>query len=157
MIRTKSLDILVILVALCFAGTSEANDRKLLNLLSVKGTCAKLVIGGQAYPCKGYFLQTDYDDGRIGFYFVSEEESEEVVTFSGYGPEQEYVSENSRLQPIDGIIGKAGVTKATGECYFENPFAGPARIECEAKGDGGKIYSAQILTDGTPPDITNVE
>ena len=113
------------LLAVILVGVSQANDRKLLNVISVTGECLNLVIEGYSYPCKDYLMQTAYDDGRIGFYFVSDEDKGKIVTFSGLGQQQVVVSDNSRLQPIDGVIGKTGITKIEGECFFENPFIGP--------------------------------
>ena len=149
--------ILAMLFSVLLVEASQANDRKLLNVISVTGDCLKLVIEGYSHSCKDYLMQTAYDDGRIGFYFVSDEDKGKIVTFSGLGQQQEVVSDNSRLQPIDGVIGKTGITKVEGECFFENPFIGPARIECAAKSAGGDIYSAHFLTDGEAPEIKNVE
>ena len=152
-----SSSILAMLLSVFLVGASQANDRKLLNVISVTGECLNLVIEGHSYPCKDYLMQTAYDDGRIGFYFVSDADKGKIVTFSGLGQQQEVVSDNSRLQPIDGVIGKAGIIEVEGECFFENPFIGPARIECAAKSGGGDIYSANFLTDGEAPEINNVE
>lgn len=157
MTRFKSVNAITILSVLFIAGASQADDRKLLYLLSVTGNCSELVIEGASLPCKGTLLQTNFDDGRIGFYFVSDTDKGKIVTFSGLGQQQVVVSDNSRLQPIDSVIGKAGITKLEGECFFENPFIGPARIECSAKSDGGGIYSANFLTDGEKPEMKEVE
>ena len=149
--------ILAMLLAVILVGVSQANDRKLLNVISVTGECLNLVIEEHSYPCKDYLMQTAYDDGRIGFYFVSDDDKGKIVTFSGLGQQQAVVSDNSRLQPIDGVIGKAGIVEVEGECFFENPFIGPARIKCAAKSGRGDIYSAHFLTDGEAPEVNNVE
>jgi hypothetical protein len=152
-----SSSILAMLFSVLLVEASQANDRKLLNVISVTGDCLKLVIEGYSHSCKDYLMQTAYDDGRIGFYFVSDADKGKIVTFSGLGQQQAVVSDNSRLQPIDGVIGKAGIIEVEGECFFENPFIGPARIECAAKSDGGGIYSANFRTNGEAPGIKNVE
>ena len=72
MTRFKPMNACTILFTLILAGTCQAAERKLLNLFSVKGDCTGLIIEGAALPCKGILLQTDFDDGRIGFYFMSE-------------------------------------------------------------------------------------
>ena len=152
-----SSSILAMLLSVFLVGASQANDRKLLNFMLFTGDCIKLVIEGRTHPCKNKLHQTDYDDGRIGFYFLSDDETGNIVAFSGIGHYQKFVSQNSRLQPIDGVVDKVGIIKADGECFFENPFIGPARIECVAKSDGGGTYSAHFLTDGKAPEIANVE
>ena len=88
---------------------------------------------------------------------MSDDDTDKVITFTGLGPKQTVVSDNARLQPVDGVVLKVGGMKATGECYFDNPYVGPARIECEAQTNEGSNYSAYFLTDGEEPEIKEME
>jgi hypothetical protein len=138
-----------------FCGSVEAQNqsRQLSILMSVSGTCSSLVITGEALPCDGTVLHTEYDDGRIGFYFVASGSDGSVITFSGNGRHQTAPADNVRVQPIDAIILSDGHQRVNGSCLFENPFAGSARIECAAETPSGAIYDARFLSDGAQPEI----
>jgi hypothetical protein len=147
------------LVAVVLIGeTAGAQDtsRQLTVLMGVSGTCSELVLAGESLSCQGALLHTEYDDGRIGFYFVAEAAQEKIITFSGRGQDQKSPSKNVRIQPIDGLVLSDGIVRASGECLFESPYAGPARIWCRAKSAAGVEYRGQFLTDGGEPKIMDL-
>ena len=131
--------------------SAQDADRQMAFLMAVSGDCAELVIEGEAMPCDGNLFNTDYDDGRIGFAFMAEGPGEKIITFSGQGQEQRSPSANVRIQPIDGVVLGGGIQLVEGECLFENPYAGPARIECAAQSASGLQYVGRFLTDGEEP------
>lgn len=133
------------------AASAQDTDRQMAFLMAVSGDCAELVIDGEAMPCDGNLFNTDYDDGRIGFYFMAEGPAGKAVAFSGRGQEQQSPSANVRIQPIDGVVLGGGIQLVEGECLFENPYAGPARIECTARSSSGLQYVGRFLTDGEEP------
>ena len=133
------------------AASAQDADRQMAFLMAVSGDCAELVIDGEAMPCDGNLFNTDYDDGRIGFSFMAEGPGGKIITFSGQGQEQQSPSANVRIQPIDGVVLAGGIQLVEGECLFENPYAGPARIECAAQSASGLQYVGRFLTDGEEP------
>ena len=133
------------------AASAQDTDRQMAFLMAVSGDCAELVIDGEAMPCDGNLFNTDYDDGRIGFAFMAKGPGGKIITFSGRGQEQQSPSANVRIQPIDGVVLGGGIQLVEGECLFENPYAGPARIECAAQSSSGLQYVGRFLTDGKEP------
>ena len=144
---------LLTLALLCETAEAQSQPRQLSILMSVSGACSSLVMTGAALPCEGTVLHTEYDDGRIGFYFVASGSENFVITFSGNGRHQTAPSDDTRVQPIDVVILSNGHQPVTGNCMFENPFAGPARVECTAKSTSGATYEARFLSDGAEPEI----
>jgi hypothetical protein len=124
--------------------------------MTVSGTCSALSFASETIPCDGKLIHTEYDDGRVGFYFVGEGPEINVITFTGRGHEQEASSGNVRIQPIDAVILKRGIVQVSGECLFENPYAGPAKIWCFAKSLLDVQYQVQFLTDGNEPSILDL-
>ena len=135
------------------AASAQDADRQMAFLMAVSGNCAELVIDGEAMPCDGNLFNTDYDDGRIGFSFMAEGPGGKIITFSGRGQEQQSRSANVRIQPLDGVVLAGRIQLVEGECLFENPYAGPARIECAAQSASGLQYVGRFLTDGEEPVI----
>jgi hypothetical protein len=134
--------------------TFQKADEGVLNyLMAIKGVCSKLLVNGEVFPCKNSLIHTEYQDGRIGFYFLEEGGSGKVLTFSGSGLKQKKLSENVRIQPVDGVIQKDGILNVSGECYFENPYVGEANIKCVAADANGMPFEGHFLTDGSEPEI----
>ena len=134
--------------------TFQKADEGVLNyLMAIKGVCSKLLVNGEVFPCKNSLIHTEYQDGRIGFYFLEEGGSGKVLTFSGSGLKQKKLSENVRIQPVDGVIQKDGILNVSGECYFENPYVGEANIKCVATDASGIPFEGHFLTDGSEPEI----
>ena len=131
----------------------KADEGVLNYLMAIKGVCSKLLVNGEVFPCKNSLIHTEYQDGKIGFYFLEEGGSGKVLTFSGSGLKQKKLSENVRIQPIDGVIQKNGVLNVSGECYFENPYVGEAIIKCVAVNPVGMQFEGHFLTDGSEPEI----
>ena len=137
-----------------FVGSLGQTEGRALNyLMSLEGGCSKLLVNGEKLKCKNALIHTEYADGRIGFYFLEDVVNGQILTFSGSGLEQKALSENVRIQPVDGVIQSDGFLNVFGECYFENPFIGPANIKCEAVDATGMQFQGHFLTDGLAPDI----
>lgn len=148
-----------VVLAICAAAgmaTSEEQKRELRFFMTLTGACTELAVEGAPIPCEGKLGHTEYDDGRIGFYFIASEPDGMIVSFSGAGHLQTAPSANARLQPVDGVILPDGVHYATGQCFFENPYAGPARVECEAEDENGALYTGKFRSDGAEPRIMDV-
>jgi hypothetical protein len=127
-------------------------------MMLLSGRCLRLVLpdaAGPAPTCVGKFLNTTYDSGRSGFYFVGEDER--GVTFTGLGSNQVKLNEDIAVQPIDGVIvtinGEVKSLRAVGECKFENPYNGPVPIVCRATTELGD-FEAEFRTDGRKPDVS---
>ena len=140
----------------CDRVSSEELPRHLSVLMTVSETCSALSFAGETIPCDGKLVHTEYDDGRVGFYFVGEGPEINVITFTGRGHEQEAPSKNVRIQPIDAVILKEGIVKVSGECLFENPYAGSAKIWCSAKSLSNDQYLGHFLTDGNEPSLLDL-
>ena len=145
-----------LLLSLCVGSVGSAEDRKLNYFMTVEGTCSKLELNGEVLRCKHILGHTEYDDGRIGFYFIEDEADGINLTFSGSGIVQSTPSVNVRVQPIDGVIQIDGIRDVSGECMFENPYAGPASIECEALTASGERFVGHFLTNGFEPKIMDL-
>lgn len=141
----------------CDRAGAEELRRQLSVLMTVSGTCSVLSLADETRPCDGKLIHTEYDDGRVGFYFVGEGPEINVITFTGRGDAQEAPSKNVRIQPIDAVILKKGIVRVSGECLFENPYAGSARIWCSAKSlSNDDRYLGHFLTDGNEPSLLDV-
>lgn len=142
----------LLMLGLHTVSLQAAEDRKICGMTTVKGTCSKFMQDDKMQPCRGVLLNTDYNDGTTGFYFVEEADDGKVLTFSGFGPNQQKLSTGAVLQPIHRVIQKDGVLGVSGQCIFENPFAGPANVECEAQAANGAWFIGYFLTDGSEPE-----
>ena len=137
----------------------KAAPRGTVELAMLQGACSRLVIGKRdlSPDCTGRLLNTNYPDGRSGFYFVSKGGA--ALTFSGMGSKQVKLDADTVIQPIDKIIvtsdGKTSSTDAAGECRFTNPNKGPAPVTCRANGASG-AFEAAFVSDGRPPEITSI-
>lgn len=144
------------LVAALIASTPALAEEQRANLtamFSVAGECQMLVVAEEERPCKDVVINTEYDSGRIGFYFIDDSEGGGIISFSGKGWEQRSPAENLRLQPLDALILEGGKVPAIGVCSFENPFAGQARIQCSAFVESGEMYSGFFISDGAEPKL----
>jgi hypothetical protein len=131
-------------------------EAKLTATVTVEGACQKLTVGGGNHTadCKGTLLNTEYDDERTGFYFVTATE-QVTVTFSTRGDQEQKIDADTVTAPVDMVIvssdGKIDQLQATGTCQFGNPYKGPMLIECTADSERGRFEGA-FLTDGKEPD-----
>ncbi|WP_305525956.1 hypothetical protein [Methylobacterium amylolyticum] len=136
---------------------APATAAKLPTMALANGHCDVLIIGGKdrTASCAGKLLNTIYDNGRVGFYFVTDGGA--AITFSGDGSSQINPNPDAAVQPVDGIIfsykGKTDRNAAVGTCRFTNPYKPPGTVECRAETQGG-LYEAKFTTDGRPPVIT---
>lgn len=148
------------LVAALIASTpvlAEEQHASLTAMFSVAGECQMLVVSEEERPCKDVVINTEYDSGRTGFYFIDDSEGGGVISFSGMGREQRSPAENLRLQPLDAVILEGGRVPAVGICSFENPFGGQSRIQCSAFVESGKMYSGFFISDGSQPKLMSSE
>ena len=154
----KSIKLALILVCSSMGGVavhaeqaSPNSPDNMVAMFAVSGRCEFLMIADEERPCKGNVINTEYDFGRTGFYFIENDPDGIIVSFSGMGQDQLSPSENIRLQPLDSIFIDGAGLAAVGFCTFENPFVGPARIECSAYLENGKLYSGFFASDGSKP------
>ena len=136
---------------------AEEQRASLTAMFSVTGECQMLVVSEEERPCKDVVINTEYDSGRTGFYFIDDSEGGGVISFSGMGREQRSPAENLRLQPLDAVILEGGRVPAVGICSFENPFVGQARIQCSAFVESGKMYAGFFISDGSEPKLMSSE
>lgn len=145
-------------ISLTATGVLSADSRATVTaLFSVTGECQMLVYAEEERPCGNTLLHSEYESGRIGFYFIDDSEGGGAVSFSGMGQEQRSPSENLRLQPIDGIVLNGEGQSALGTCSFENPFIGPSRIQCSAFVESGELFSGFFISDGSRPHVISPE
>lgn len=130
---------------------AEENRASLTAMFSVAGECQMLIFSEEERPCKDVIINTEYDSGRIGFYFIDESEGGGVVSFTGMGQEARSPAENLRLQPLDALILDGDRVPAVGICSFENPFVGEARVQCSAFVESGELFSGFFVSDGSRP------
>lgn len=154
--HNRRLISMLALLVWSMAASAEENKATLTAMFSVDGECSMLLYSGDHLPCRNIVLNTEYDNGRIGFYFANESGERGIVTFSGMGQEQQAPSENLRLQPLDLIILDGEPQQAVGFCTFENPFAGEARIECSAFTENGELFSGFFVSDGVRPKMFDI-
>jgi hypothetical protein len=145
---------LVALTALAAFSTPAVAQSQLTALASQKGRCTKLVHAGKVLkPCKNILVNSNYSDGRSGFYFTA---GNTVLTFSGFGSQQINEGPDRVTQPVDMIItsasGKSAKYRAVGTCRFGNPYKGRTKIECSAAAPLGQ-FEGVFETDDTPPDL----
>lgn len=134
----------------------QAQDapKSLKAMFNVTGECSLLVYAGEERACRNLVINTEYDFGRIGFYFLVARDGAGIVAFSGMAQEQISPSASLRLQPIDTLIVDGVRKDAVGFCTFENPFAGiKARIECSAFLESGDLFSGFFMSDGSNPEM----
>ena len=147
----RILEILVVLFASVGAAAAQAPQ----NVVSVDGTCQRLVIEGRSLAgnCGATVLQTIYADGRTGFY-ISAADGSRVFAFSGF--EQSFSGQTEVTQKLDKVIliGEPATSiPVTGTCTYGNPYAGPMTIFCDAADQSGNRYRFEFLTDGSEPEI----
>ena len=150
---------LILSTVLLSATPLVAEDQRanLTAMFSVAGECQMLIVSEEERPCKDVVVNTEYDSGRIGFYFIDDSEGGGIISFSGKGQEQRSPAEDLRLQPLDMLILEGGRVPAVGVCTFENPFVGQARIQCSAFVESGELYSGFLISDGTRPKFISPE
>ena len=138
---------------------SRPSPAKLTGVMSLKGNCTVSRISQTQTSCRDRIIHTSYDTSRIGFYFLSDRDQQDllIVAYSGLAIALQKPSSDARIQPIDMLIVSGEIIKGSGECYFENPYGGnKARIECDFQPDKGIRYSNYFMTDGQKPDIVEI-
>ena len=122
-------------------------------ILTLTGSCRRHFANeiDRTPSCARLLLNTNYADGLLGFYFVSDGTA---ITFSGLGNEQVKPHADRAVQPIDLVIvgaeGRYARLKAVGQCEFSNPQYRESHINCRAVTDTG-VFEGAFVSDGTPP------
>ena len=127
-------------------------ENTLTHFMGVSGVCEELLIQNEPVLCKKDLFHSEYENGRLGFWFFSDD-GKTSMSFTGYGQNQITIDRNTRRFNLDGVVVEIGKLSASGSCLFENPFIGEAKIECEALDLDGYHYRGKFLTDGSKPKI----
>lgn len=137
-------------------------------MASLRGRCIRLVVEDQDLPANcspdplnSILINTNYPDGRSGFYVVS---NDLVIVFSGMGSMQVKPDPDSVVQPVDLVLfNKIDIgnpssptrLQAVGTCSYENPNRGiPTKIFCNAQTNYG-VFMMEFLHDGSPLELMN--
>lgn len=151
-IRYCSLALVSIVMISKYVAAEEYRS-ELEALFFLEGQCPEVVVYNQKSACAGMVWQSQYTDGKLGFYFFFGDADTTPITFSGWGFEQTHINENKVEQPIERVIMPSGIIKVNGSCIYENPYIGQASIQCKAEDGAENVFEAQFLTDGKPPVI----
>ena len=136
-----------------------------MRMASLRGRCIRVMAAGRNLPAQcspnpanALLLNTNYPDGRSGFYIVTDGL---ILTFSGMESQQIKTSPDSVVQPVDLVLINRLVNgdttrptklRATGTCSYENPTRGvPTKIECNAQTEQGQ-FALEFLHDGGYPE-----
>ena len=134
------------------------NRSEQTSLNKIFGKCQKLVFKNEAHNCENFIFQSQYEDGKTGFWFLSKDNGRnlEAFTFSGRIQDQILLEGSETKQPIKLIHSvsnnmPAVKTLAEGFCLYGNLLSGVAKIECKAIDYDRNIFTGIFLTDGRPP------
>jgi hypothetical protein len=158
------LTILLIIWILSHQDTYAQSNLQGMRMASLRGRCIRVLAAGSDLPAQcspepanALLLNTNYPDGRSGFYIVSDGF---ILTFSGMGSQQIKTSPDSVVQPVDLVLfnrvngdpSRPTKLRATGTCSYENPTRGvPTKIECNAQTEQGQ-FALEFLHDGRYPE-----
>lgn len=134
---------------------AEESEPEVLIFMGLTGTCSELVIDDEPVSCSTTLFHSEHEDARIGFFYLADAPDHRIVVFSGDGNTQKAPSTNVRLQPIDGLVVNERMMEAEGQCIFENPYIGPARVECFAENESGLRFEGHFLSNGEEPRIVS--
>ena len=132
-------------------------------MASLRGRCIRVVVEGQDLPANcspdpsnAVLINTNYSNGRSGFYVVS---NGYIIVFSGMGSMQVKPDPDSVVQPVDLVlfnkvsIGNITQLRAAGTCSYENPNRGiPTKVMCNAQTEHG-LFIMEFLHDGSPLEL----
>jgi hypothetical protein len=153
-------------VAMTMASAVPVLGQDLSNLKGIAiltGVCERAIAGGtdMSEYCLGKLVQSIYSNGRTGFTATIGDKGT-VLTFSGI--EGAKPDADSQLQSVDKIILNLGIegvepssADVTGGCAYSNPYKGPMTVSCQAVTAEGSAYLLQFRTDGSPPQITDLD
>lgn len=132
------------------------SEQTLLNKMF--GKCQKFVFKNEELSCEDFIFQSQYENGKTGFWFLLKDNDGdlEVFTFSGRIQDQILLEGSETKQPIKLIHSvsnnmPAVKTLAEGFCLYGNLLSGVAKIECKAIDYDRNIFTGIFLTDGRPP------
>ncbi len=143
--------VVLVLALACAVESTEASAWQSTLFISLTGTCEMLRIDNKQLDCEPRMMNSNYNDGRTGFYIVSR--NGEAYTWSGsngYKP-----NENAQVLFVDQFIAtRAGKTvrwKAKGVCRYEYPYLGRSTVlSCEAS-TGKGFAEFRFVHDGSKP------
>ncbi|WP_139020616.1 hypothetical protein [Bradyrhizobium sp. ORS 285] len=138
----SSLSLLAVCAANLPAMSVRAEDG-LKGIETLHGACKKLTVAAKdrTSECKGVLLNTRYDDGRTGYYFVTLDGA--IITFSSPGEADPRTAATARAYPVDMIIFKAegDIRKlaAKGACRATLPSGALSGLSCRADSEVGRF------------------
>jgi|GEM_PF-3587131 hypothetical protein len=151
---TNSKTLMTLAISVIGSGVlAQEFPASLTTMFRVTGECEMFIFADEQLPCRHIMINTEYDSGRVGFYFLYEVEGGGIISFSGIGQEQLSPTESIRLQPLDALIIEGERENAVGFCTFENPFVGQARVGCAAYLESGELFAGFFLSDGSQPEM----
>ncbi len=147
-------------LALTVGSPALSQDRVLLDLTGIKGTCETLKTpeADLSGNCHWAVMSLHYDDGRRNFSFFSgTPENQTIYAFSGV-PDLTQVAEDGTVamavdQVFSGKATEVTPVEVSGECRFTWPLTGKIKVNCTATAPAGG-YSASFVSDGAAPVVT---
>lgn len=155
-LRYYSLAFVSIVMISTYVAAEEYRS-ELEALFFLEGQCTEVIVYNQKSSCAGMVWQSQYTDGKLGFYFFFGDADTTPITFSGWGFEQKHINENRVEQPIERVIMPNEIIPVNGSCIYENPYIGHASIQCKAEDGLKNVFEARFLTDGKPPVIRHFD
>jgi hypothetical protein len=139
----------LVLALLAYSTPLGAQSPNAVVLITLNGQCW-LTMDGKERQCVPK-LNTNYPDGRTGFYIVSVDD--ETYAWSGKGGHKP--SPDSQVLLVDQFIatikGKSTGWPAKGSCQYQNPYRGkPTTFTCKAT-YGKQTATFRFEHDGVRP------
>jgi len=142
------------------ANPREPEVRKIAQMVTVSGECAKLVHAGVSVEgCKPILMNLNYSTGVSAYWFMTEGT---ILSFSGDGSHQVEQDSDVIVQAVERVIRAAAIGVLREEdtreetairfCRFGNPTIKGSTLECVAHTQAGR-YEGVFVTDGSPPKL----
>jgi hypothetical protein len=132
---------------------------KIVEMVTVSGTCTRLVHAGLAIDgCKPILVNMNYSTGVSAYWFMT---AGTILSFSGDGARRVEQGPDIVVQAIATVIlaatadafkDKNAEAAAIGFCRFGDPTIKGSTIECVAHTPAG-LYEGAFTTDGNPPQL----
>ena len=140
--------------------SERAKPDQFVQMVTVVGTCTKLVHAGQPVDgCKSTLVNMNYSTGVSSYWFMTEST---ILSFSGDGSRRIEQGPDIVVQAIEKVILAATTAApdnkegkedpAVGYCRFGDPNLKGSTIECVAHTQVGR-YEGAFATDGNPPKL----
>lgn len=145
--------VLVVNGAAGWSQSGEAPGAAGTILSFLHGSCSKLVIAGKdrTTDCKPSLVNAAYPTGNSSFMFPVGD----AIVVSFFGRDNPAVGNRSMIY-LQRVTVRSGPkedslsSNVQGTCTYTNPYAGPARISCQADSPKGP-YQVDFTSDGTAP------